>query len=99
MTTNARHVNIIEDVGQHKPEPKKIQDDRYKKNPKIKINNIEYHVIPNREGLTKSHPQRKQSPHKTRGGRKSMRNKKTRRTKRTRRTRSKKIRRVKRKNI
>ena len=105
MTTNARHVNIIEDVGQHKPEPKKLQDDRYKKNSKIKINNIEYHVIPNREGLTKSHPQRKQSPYKTRGGktshggRKSMRNKKTRRTRRTRRTKSKKIRRVKRKNI
>ncbi len=105
MTTSVRHVNIIEDVGQHKPEPKKIQDDRYKKNPKIKINNIEYHVIPNRESLTKSHKPRKESPYKTRGGktshggRKSRGGRKTRRTRRKRRTRSKNIRRVKRKNI
>ena len=93
MATSARYVNRIEEIGSHKAEHPKIQNERYKSS-KTRKTESGANMIPRSEGLFDSHPPPKiiRQSNKIGGRRKSRRHKKTRKGKRTKSKKSKKIR-------
>ena len=92
MATSARYVNRIEEIGSHKAEHPKIQNERYKSS-KTRKTESGANMIPRSEGLFDSHPPPKIIRQSNKiGGGKSRRHKKTRRVKRTKSKKSKKIR-------